>query len=201
MNPQDRDNDAAEGAEGTAADRAVGSVASAAASQDVPRSSQPKSGEQAANEPTPRSQRFIAHFYRANRALHETMGARLQADHGLEMREFMVLSSIHNGYHYSTGIARRLYANKYAVSRVVQKLLDAGLIRRAIDEGDSRKVRLDTTEQGVELRKRALASMNDSVMPLLADLGEEASEKLILGLEKMIEQLQEPAESAPGDEE
>lgn len=201
MNPQDRDNDAAEGAESTAADRAVGSVASAAASQDVPRSSQPKSGEQAANEPTPRSQRFIAHFYRANRALHETMGARLQADHGLEMREFMVLSSIHNGYHYSTGIARRLYANKYAVSRVVQKLLDAGLIRRAIDEGDSRKVRLDTTEQGVELRKRALASMNDSVMPLLADLGEEASEQLILGLEKMIEQLQEPAESAPGDEE
>lgn len=161
----------------------------------------PQDRENDATDPTPQSQRFIAHFYRANRALHETMGARLQADHGLEMREFMVLSSIFNGYHYSSGLARRLYANKYAVSRVVQKLLDAGLIRRAIDEDDSRKVRLDTTEKGVELRERALASMNDSVMPLLAELGDEATEQLILGLEKMIEQLREPAATAPGDEE
>lgn len=156
-------------------------------------------GEQITNDPTPLSQRFIAHFYRANRALHEIMGARLQADHGLEMREFMVLSSIFNGYHYSGGLARRLYANKYAVSRVVQKLLDAGLIRRAIDEDDSRKVRLDTTEQGEELRKQALASMNDSVRPLLTALGDDATEQLILGLEQMIEQLREPPTAAPGD--
>lgn len=156
--------------------------------------------EQINNDPIPLSQRFIAHFYRANRALHETMGARLQADHGLEMREFMVLSSIYNGHHYSGGLARRLYTNKYAVSRVVQKLLDAGLIRRAIDEDDSRKVRLDTTQQGEELRTQALASMNDSVKPLLTELGEDATEQLILGLERMIEQLQESPAAAPGDE-
>ncbi len=180
MNPQSQENDAA--------NRASSAV-----------------GEQRNNDHTPLSQRFIAHFYRANRALHETMGARLQADHGLEMREFMVLTSICNGYHYSGSLARRLYVNKYAVSRVVQKLLDAGLIRRAIDEDDSRKVRLDTTEQGEELRQQALASMNDSVRPLLTELGDDASEQLILGLEQMIVHMQETPSAAlvdavPGDE-
>lgn len=140
-----------------------------------------------APEDGPLGQRLLARFYRATHALNADLSAALTTEYGLELRDFMVLSSISKGHRYPSDIARRLHASKFAVSRVLQRLIDRGLIAREIDGQDSRRVRLEATPAGAKIRSEALDSMRVRMTPLLDELGEQRAEALVAGLEQVIE--------------
>lgn len=135
----------------------------------------------------PLGQRLLARFYRATHALNADLNASLESEYGLELRDFMVLNNISKGHRYPSDIARHLHASKFAVSRVLQRLLDRGLVEREIDSLDSRRVRLEATPAGAELRTQAMKTMRVRLTPLLDDLGEQGAEALVAGLDQVID--------------
>lgn len=129
------------------------------------------------------SQQFLAGLYRAMRAVNNVAGELLSREFGLELHEFMVLTSIAKGCVYPSAIANRLHASKFAVSRAVQKLTALELTSREVDETDSRRVRLAVTERGAQLRAEAISALTASMEPLLDGIGEEETSRVIDALE------------------
>ncbi|HLR47320.1 MAG TPA: MarR family transcriptional regulator [Deinococcales bacterium] len=137
------------------------------------------------------AQRFFNRFYRANRALGGLLEAAIARDLNLEMRDFMVLSSIVKGHRHPGEIANRLHASKFTVSRALQKLGERGLVERTIDPEDSRRVLLEPTPQGLQTREAAISAMEESLEPLLESLGPDHTDNLITALELITENLTE----------
>lgn len=107
------------------------------------------------------------------------------------MRDFMVLGSIVKGHRHPGEIAGRLHASKFTVSRALQKLEENGLIERTIDPDDSRRVLLTPTKSGLSTRERAIRAMEESLEPLLANLGPDRTDSLISALDLITDHLSE----------
>lgn len=127
---------------------------------------------------------FVAHW-RIGRALYEYMNPLLEEKYGLNYKDFLVLATIDKGVHYPTELAERLKLPKDMTSRVLQTLLKAGLVERAIDAQDSRRTRLETTLKGQELHTEVHKSVEGLLEPLLAQLGESQSEQFLTSLETL----------------
>lgn len=134
---------------------------------------------------------FFTRYYRATRALSKALDHAVQSENQLDMREFMVLGSICKGHNYPSAIVKRLHANKFAVTRVIQKLEEQGFLKREFDPADSRRVLLSITDAGMQARERAIAAMEARVDPIVASLGVERAELLIEALELIAEQASE----------
>ena len=89
---------------------------------------------------------------------------------------------MYRGCHYPTELADQLSITKDMASRVVHKLLDLALIERAIDRADSRRTRLELTPAGRDARAAVKATIQDTIAPLLEELGDEESARLTAGL-------------------
>lgn len=77
--------------------------------------------------------------------------------HGLDFREFVVLTAISEGAIYPKFIGERLSINASDVSRLLETLSKGGFIKRELDAEDSRRVRVTLTEAGVVVLKSARA--------------------------------------------
>lgn len=135
--------------------------------------------------------RFFTRYYRATRALSKTLDSAVQETQQLDMREFMVLSSICRGHNSPSAIVKRLHANKFAVTRLIQKLEELGYVERQFDPKDSRRVLLSITDTGLEVRDRAIATMEARLEPIIENLGTERTAALIETLEIIAEQASE----------
>ncbi len=116
------------------------------------------------------------------------MNPLLETTHGLSYRDFLVLAAISRGVQYPTELADRLRLPKDTTSRILQTLLQAGLIERAIDTSDSRRTRLETTLAGTTLHAEVRGSIEGLLEPFLAGLGD-AQEQFLGLLETLSDQL------------
>ncbi|MCM3848220.1 MarR family transcriptional regulator [Pseudonocardia sp. DR1-2] len=77
---------------------------------------------------------------------------------GLGTKEFFVLDEIDTS-HYPAELAQRLMLPKASVTQYLRTLVDAGLVRREIDDADLRRHRLAVTEQGRAVLSTALDAL------------------------------------------
>ena len=138
--------------------------------------------------PTSSASRFFAAHWRIGRAVHDYVNPLLEQTHGLSYRDFLVLAAISKGVRYPTELAERLKLPKDTTSRILQTLLHAGLIERAIDAHDSRRTRLETTPAGHTLHAEVRRSIEGLLEPFLAGLGD-AQEQFLGLLERLSDQL------------
>lgn len=135
--------------------------------------------------PASAASRFFVAHWRIGRAIYEHMNPLLEKTYGLNYRDFLVLAAIGRGVHYPTELAERLKLPRDMTSRVLQTLLRAGFVERAIDAHDSRRTRLEVTPTGKELHAAVQKSVEGFLEPLLAQLGEGRSEQFLTLLETL----------------
>jgi DNA-binding MarR family transcriptional regulator len=78
----------------------------------------------------------------------------------LELKDFFALTAIFEGVLYPKLICDRLATNPSDVSRILERLEQMGLVTRALDPDDSRRIRVVLTPQGsatVEQMRRGVA--------------------------------------------
>jgi DNA-binding MarR family transcriptional regulator len=67
----------------------------------------------------------------------------------LELKDFFALTAIFEGVLYPKLICDRLATNPSDVSRILERLEQLGLVTRALDPDDSRRIRVVLTAQGI----------------------------------------------------
>jgi DNA-binding MarR family transcriptional regulator len=96
-----------------------------------------------------------------------------------------------------TDLSERLLLDKSTVTRLVDRLEQAGLVRRIPDRADRRVQRVVLTERGVEQRDCARAAHERSLARRLAALGPAEQRQLCRLLGKLRAGLHEELEAAP----
>jgi len=86
-------------------------------------------------------------------------------------------------------IAEELRLATHAVSPIIDRLEESGLVRRTVDEDDARAVRVQLTKQGAKMESDA-AAVQDSVR-LRTDLDPAAVERLRADLHELVDHLLE----------
>ncbi|HEX7022311.1 MAG TPA: MarR family transcriptional regulator, partial [Trueperaceae bacterium] len=97
--------------------------------------------------------RFLVGFWKIGQGLGDYLNPLLEDRYDLSLRDYLVLNTIHWGVHYPTELAKRLKMSKDMTSRIIHKLLEAGLLERSIDEEDSRRTRLVASGDGQRRRE------------------------------------------------
>lgn len=152
-------------------------------------------GAGGATEPPPSPAfRFFVQFHRTGRALGATLGRMLERGYDLELRDYLALSMLRRGVRFPSELADGLELPRDTASRIVAKLLDRGLIDRAIDPDDSRRTLLRVTDLGQATRTAIKADIERTIAPLLDDLGEDTRECLTGALERFSQRLLEGTE-------
>lgn len=130
--------------------------------------------------PSPTSPPVIA--WRELMEAHERVMSRLRPalrEHGLSVTEFDVLVNLepaHDARH--SELADRVVLSRTALTRLVDRLVDRGLLLRGPDDRDGRGVRIALTADGARLRMQALAANDAVVESALSPLDRDALENL-----------------------
>ncbi|MGI8826584.1 MAG: MarR family winged helix-turn-helix transcriptional regulator [Chloroflexota bacterium] len=101
----------------------------------------------------------------------------------LSLAELGVLGQIQKGRRLPSVLARELRLDPPRVTRLCDRLVSQGLIRRESDEDDRRRCRLELTESGVDRLTEGRRAVAKTVNALLDDLTEEERVGLTVGLE------------------
>ena len=111
---------------------------------------------------------------------------------GLNASQYAVLLLLDgaNGWRL-TDLSERLLLDKSTVTRLVDRLEQAGLLRRIADRADRRVQRVLLTERGVEQRERAQAAHERSLRRRFAALDPDEQRQLCRLLGKLREGLQD----------
>jgi DNA-binding MarR family transcriptional regulator len=96
-----------------------------------------------------------------------------------------------------TDLSERLLLDKSTVTRLVDRLEQAGLVRRMADHADRRVQRVLLTEPGFELREQARAAHERSLARRLAILGQDEQQQLCRLLGRLRAWLQEDLDATP----
>ena len=110
-------------------------------------------------------------FLRLHQQLSGNGGALLKAEIGLSIAQFDVLSALlERAGVTQQELAERLFVTKGNISGLVERLVDAGHIRRSAVPGDRRARALHLTEAGAELAERGIAVQHAWIQGTLGKL-------------------------------
>jgi DNA-binding MarR family transcriptional regulator len=84
-------------------------------------------------------------------------------------------------------MAERIRVEAPTVTRALQRMASAGLIRKAIDRNDRRKVRVWLTPRGEALRETVPQTMTQLQRDTLAMLSDEEQRQFFVLLDRMVE--------------
>ena len=121
--------------------------------------------EQSLSSPTPDELRAWRLFFESAMALLDVLGSELETETGLSMRWYDVLVQLEETPH---GIAMNQLADmilysKSGFTRVVDRMEEAGLVRRVRPEHDRRSILVVMTPAGEEMKERARAYHRDGI--------------------------------------
>jgi DNA-binding MarR family transcriptional regulator len=119
----------------------------------------PESGDTPAPE-----LRLLDALFRLSKTVLSDARTHVVAAADLDLADFLVLRSIQFGVDTPGDLVRDLGLNPAVVSRAITKLANAGYVDRRIDPKDSRRSRIDLTEEGA----RTNAAIAARVRPGLA---------------------------------
>jgi DNA-binding MarR family transcriptional regulator len=105
-------------------------------------------------------------FLFAHAALEPILNRELEAACGLPLRWFDVLAQLHATPHSRlsmTGLARAVLLSKSGLTRLVDRIEEAGLVQRASAPGDRRSLFIVLTPSGEKTLKRAMPIHEDGI--------------------------------------
>ena len=108
---------------------------------------------------------------------------RAQGVDGLSLAELGVLGQIDRGHDLPSVLARELHLDPPRVTRIADRLVSLGYIRRESDPADRRRCRLQLTLMGRERLVQGRAGAESAMAVLLEDLSDEEHAGLTIGLE------------------
>ncbi len=133
------------------------------------------------------SLRLLKALWLLNLAFTERGTTQLQTKYALEARDLIVLSYIAWGDMNSpSALVKELQLPKYVVSRCVEKLVRLGCIERQFDATDARRTFFKLTRTGSSQHLAAINEFQKTVYPVLAELGERTTERMVKDLEQLV---------------
>jgi DNA-binding MarR family transcriptional regulator len=112
--------------------------------------------------------RFFSNYWLIARGIKSSLEPRIAAEFGLDLKEYAILNAISHEVRYPTDLAGHLDLSKDMTSRALQKLLRSELLKRTIDEQDSRRTRLHLTPAGQDLLAAINAEVSSTIDGLLS---------------------------------
>jgi DNA-binding MarR family transcriptional regulator len=91
---------------------------------------------------------------------------------GMTVPQFRILDMIYNLTNKPSEIARMLDVSPPAITFLLERLEEKGLLRRAFSTSDRRRIELELTEEGSELVKRVNASRKRHIRRILSGMSE-----------------------------
>lgn len=116
--------------------------------------------------PATDTEHFLASQWKLNQALGRHLMPLIEREHGVNLKDLMVLGHIRSGVQYPTELAAELQIPKHMASRVIDDLLGKSLIERSIDPDDSRRTRLSVSPAGHALLEQARVTVDAAIEQL-----------------------------------
>ncbi|GGS20642.1 MarR family winged helix-turn-helix transcriptional regulator [Deinococcus knuensis] len=129
---------------------------------------------------------------RFSRRFKHALDEPLERALGLNTKELLVLASVMDGYDTPGAVAARQNLPAPTVTRIVTKLVGAGLVQRVTDPADLRLQRLQLTPQGEATRARTRATGQDIVQAHFGHLPPEKVQAALNALNALDEALNAP---------
>lgn len=115
---------------------------------------------------------------------------RLAKQFGLTGPQLLVLTEIAGGSALTSGeVARRVHLSQATVTIIVDRLVERGVVIRARDEVDKRRVSLSVTEKAQSLLGAHPSFLQDRFVERFEDLEEAEKEKLLSSLRRIAEMM------------
>lgn len=130
---------------------------------------------------------------RLSRRFRQSLDEPLEDALGLNTKELLVLSAILDGFDTPGAVTERHRLPAPTVTRIVTKLVAAGLVERRSDPGDLRRQRLHPTESGAQTRARTRATAQDIVQAHFGHLPAELVHAALGALTRLDGALDRPA--------
>lgn len=132
-------------------------------------------------------QRFLRALWQLNRRLKQGVAPVLAAQHDLDLRRYLVLQAIRGGQSYPKQLAQALDFPPTLLSRYLEQLTRAGLLERALDPDDSRRIRLSLTAAGEAAVAGASHAIRRSTSERLRQLDPAQLAALLGAIERLAE--------------
>lgn len=118
--------------------------------------------------------------------VHQGFAARLER-HGVSVPQWVVLRSLFDRERTSLGeLARAIGVDNGALSRMVERLSQKGLVRREADAEDRRAVRLGLTDAGKELVPSLAREADENDAAFFGVLDEKERRKLLAAVRRLL---------------
>jgi DNA-binding MarR family transcriptional regulator len=152
--------------------------------------SEPFTDGRSPSSPAPEALRAWRVFFECALALPDILDAELQAAGGVSFRWYDVLVHLEEAGQGvpMNEIASRILASKSGLTRVIDRMEDAGLVRRERPAGDRRVVLVSATDQGMEALARSRVIHRDGIR---RHFTEQLSAQELARLQKMLEKVRE----------
>lgn len=116
----------------------------------------------------------------------------LAREHGVDFKDFVALEAIEGGANYPRLVCDRLAVAPSGVSRMLDDLVKRDLVTRHLDVHDSRRVRLEITEQGHAVLHAARSTMHTLLDESLAHFPPQQVESFTHTLSRLAELMTQP---------
>lgn len=125
----------------------------------------------------------------------------------LTLTQYRVLAHLDRGRIIQSNLAFKLAVTRQNVTRVIDVLVDRGLVERTQDTEDGRRVFHSLTEAGEEKVRAADRSIHQYLMDVIGDLDDPADEQLVLralrlvseAVQSSFERIRDVNDLRPGD--
>lgn len=130
-------------------------------------------------KPQSTAYRFFSTYWRIARGIGGLLESRISELASFNLKEYAILKAVQNDIRYPTGLAEHLDLSKDTTSRSLQKLLQAELLERTIDQADSRRTRLSLTPAGQEQLTQIDAELGSEIDALLSRMDSTDADQLL----------------------
>jgi DNA-binding MarR family transcriptional regulator len=136
------------------------------------------------------TQYFLANQWKLNQALARHLTPLMESNHGVGLKDLMVLGHIRSGVRYPTDLADVLQIPRHMASRAIDDLLTARLIERSFDPADGRRTRLTISAEGQTLLSAAFTTVDAAVQQLFAHIPEDQRAQVLSAIDTLAQAAQ-----------
>jgi DNA-binding MarR family transcriptional regulator len=129
--------------------------------------------------------RLLDALFRLSKSVLADARTHVAAAADLDLADFLTLRTIELGVDTPGGLVQDLGLNPAVVSRALTRLAKAGLIERRIDPEDSRRSRVELTEEGTRTNEAIAARVRPGLSRRLDRLDGDRVRALLDGLEQL----------------
>lgn len=130
---------------------------------------------------------FLRNMYSLNLSIGQQLSPILNQRHGIDLRLHFILHAIDQGRVHPGAIAQSMGLPNSLITKHLDQLGHMGMLERAIDPADSRRIRVRLTEKGTEVMKDADQILAEQVGARLAKLPAERRADFLSALVDLVQ--------------